>query len=125
MTAIEIRTRTIEEKGIVLPWERTERYGCDLLYPTGHAREGEVMYPDRKPTGTVIETGEVFVPLQTLYDLADQDVWDSQFGSAFLLSNQEGLALVGHGLAEQETKGGYHRTQKLLEFLEGLEADQI
>jgi hypothetical protein len=34
-----------------------------------------------------------------------------------LLDYQEGLALERAGLAERETKGGYHRTDLLLEFL--------
>lgn len=114
---IEITSRPVEEKGVVLPWERRERYGSEMVYPNGHAREGEQIYPERQPTGTVIESGEVFIPMRTLHAIAEQDVWDSQFGGALLLGYHEGMALEKAGLAVQETKGGYHRSEALLELL--------
>jgi hypothetical protein len=94
---IVICTRTIEQRGIELPWREIKRYE-----------------PDK---GKVLGEGTVFVPLDTLCELAEQDRWASQFGSVLLLDYQEGLALERAGLAERETKGGYHRTDLLLEFL--------
>lgn len=111
-----LTTRTIEVKGIVLPWEEVERYGSDLTYA-----DGRQMYPERKPTGTVVASGEVFISLDTLYELSEQDVWDSQFGSAYLLGHHEGLALEKAGLAVRETRGGYHRSETLLKFLESVD----
>ena len=116
-----VESRTVEEKGISLPWQRRERYGSEMVYPKGHAREGETIYPERQPTGTVIESGWVFIPMKTLYELSEQELWNSQFGSAFLLGYHEGLALEAAGLADQETKGGYHRTDALLAFLKTVE----
>lgn len=112
---ITVVTRTVEVKGVELPWERIELFGCDVLRD-----EGSSMFPDREPTGTVVESGTVFVPLDTLYDLSEQDVWGSTFGNAFLLPHKEGLALVAAGLAVQENRGGFHRTDKLVEFLDEL-----
>ena len=90
-------TRTIEEKGIELPWERRANPW------EAHPAMGS--------------SGIVFIPVSTLEELAEQDVWDSQFGSAFLLGYHEGLALEQAGLAVRETKGGYHRSEKLLKLL--------
>lgn len=109
MTMYPVVTRTVEQRGIELPWQRVERYGP---YTTA---EGKTV--DKPPKGTVLEEGTVFIPLSTLEELSEQDVWDSQFGSAFLLDYHEGLALKAVGLAAEETRGGFHRTEKLLEFL--------
>jgi hypothetical protein len=106
----QVTTRTVEEKGIVLPWERWS-------YPAVF-RDGVNLTPERKHPSVIEDSGEVFVPMNTIYELAEQDRWDSQFGSAFLLGPDEGLALEAAGLAERETKGGYHRTDKLLTWLE-------
>lgn len=105
----QIETRTIEQKGIVLPWKRVEPYGPRHILD------------DRPPKGTVLDSGEVFIPMGTLAELAEQDRMDSQFGSVFLLGMREGLALEQAGLAEQETRGGYHRTDALMAFMEGAE----
>lgn len=105
-----IVTKTVEVRGIVLPWKKIERYGP--IYSPWIANP-----PYRPPKGTVLESGEVFIPLSTLEELAEQDTYDSQFGQVFLLDYHEGLALEEAGLAAGETKGGYHRTDKLLAFL--------
>jgi hypothetical protein len=109
---IKVQSRTVEEKGIVLPWVRYE--------PTGPIRlpNGEMAMTERLPKGSRIEHGEVFIPMSTIYELAEQDIWDSQFGSAFLLDQHEGYALEQAGLAARETRGGFHRTDKLLAWLE-------
>lgn len=109
--ALRWTTRTIEQKGIELPWRRLEGYGPQEI-------NGRTFFEDRPPKGTVLEGGTVFIPESTLYELAEQDVYDSQFGSPVLLGTHEGLALVAAGLAVEETKGGYHRTDKLLRLLE-------
>lgn len=102
-------TRVVEQKGITLPWERWS--------PRAVFRDGVNLTPERPDPPVLQDSGEVFVPLDTLYELAEQGIWDSQFGSAFLLGAYEGLALEAAGLAERETKGGYHRTDKLVEWL--------
>lgn len=103
-------TRTIEQKGIVLPWKRVEHHGPQEI-------NGRRFFEDRPPKGTVLERGTVFIPETTLYELAEQGTYDSQFGSAFLLGVHEGYALAEAGLAVQETKGGYHGTDKLRRLL--------
>lgn len=111
MTTPEWTTRTVVQRGIELPWERIERYGPTVI-------RGILRFTDRPPKGTVLESGTVFIPASTLYELAEQDVYDSQFGKVLLLGTHEGYALEQAGLAVEETKGGYHRTDKLLEFLQ-------
>lgn len=111
--ALTTETRTI--KGVLLPWKRVETCG-----PMTGA-DGTVWYADRPPKGTIVESGEVFIELNTLYELSEQDTWDSQFGSALLLGIHEGLALVEAGLAVQETRGGFHRTERLMEFIAHIE----
>ena len=106
-------TRVIH--GITLPWKRVELRGPQKL------ANGITIGEDRPPKGTVIDSGSVFIALDLLYELNEQDVWDSQFGSAFLLGPHEGLALVAAGLAVQETRGGYHRTEKLTKVIKKLE----
>lgn len=110
--ALTSETRTV--RGIRLPWERIERYG-PTTYPNGQVS-------DDPPKGTVLESGEVFIDLDTLYQLAEQDVWDSQFAEALLLGYHEGLALEAAGLAAQETRGGFHRTDLLLAFIKSVES---
>lgn len=60
---------------------------------------------------------DVFVTVSTLEKLADQGSWDSQFGKVLLLPPDEGLALEAAGLAEQETRGGYHGTDLLRKLM--------
>lgn len=100
---IPIVTKAVEVRGVILPWERKTRAWIEV------------------PPDTVIESGEVFIPLCTLTQLAEQDVYDSQFGTPFLLGLHEGLALEAAGLAVRETRGGYHRTELLLKFLKEAE----
>ena len=108
--AIVEETRVV--RGIRLPWQRVERDGPRTL------PDGTIFGSDRPTKGTVLESGEVFIPLADLQELAEQDQWDSQFGMTFLLGTYEGYALTAAGLAEQETRGGYHRTDALLDFLD-------
>lgn len=63
-------------------------------------------------TGRPEESGCVFVDADTICEVAEQGVWDSQFGDALLLGALEGLALEQAGLAVQETRGGYHGTDE-------------
>jgi hypothetical protein len=113
MDKIEIKTRTVEERGIELPWERWS-------YPAVF-KDGVNLTPERPHPSVLEEFGTVFITMSDLYALSEQDIWDSQFGSALLLGTHEGLALVAAGLAVLETKGGYHRTDKLLALIEELE----
>lgn len=114
MRTIEIITKTVEVRGIMLPWARWT--------PAAVYRKGKNLTPDRPDPRKLLESGEVFVPLDTLYTLSEQDVWDSQFGSALLLGVHEGLALEQAGLAVQETRGGYHRSEELVLWMQGLES---
>ncbi len=113
MDEIAVTARTIEQRGITLPWERWS-------YPAVF-KDGRNLTPERPHPSVLEDSGEVFIPMDTLYELAEQDRWDSQFGSAFLLGAHEGLALEAAGLAERETRGGYHRTDALVALIEGLE----
>lgn len=57
---------------------------------------------------------DVFISENTLIALAEQSRWDTHFGNPpILLTPAEGKALVQVGLAEQETRGGYHGTDLL------------
>lgn len=69
-----------------------------------------------------VELDGVFVPLEVLGELAEQDVWDSQFGrDAFLIRDRTiAHVLEANGLAIKETKGGYHRGPKLQQLLRDL-----
>lgn len=108
-------TRTIEERGIELPWQRVERYG-PILDTNGEAFYAGDNHP---PKGTVLESGTVFIPDSVLYGVAEQGDYDSlsPFGTALLLGTHEGYALEQAGLAVQETRGGYHGTEKLRQLL--------
>lgn len=90
-------SRTVVQKGIELLWEQRKAYE-----------------PDK---GKVVRTGRVFITEETLWELSKQGQWDSQFGGSYLLAMDQGLALEQAGLAVRETKGGYHSTEKLREFL--------
>lgn len=111
MDTLTWSTRTVQEKGLWLPWERVERYGPQRI-------NGKTLFEDRPPKGTVLESGTVFVTESTLYEVAEQGTYDSQFGSALLLGPYEGPALVKAGLAVEETRGGYHGTDKLRRLLD-------
>lgn len=106
----QIATETRIIYGVRLPWQRVEKYGPNQD-PSG-------AWSDHPPKGTVLDSGEVFVSLSTLEELAEQDEWDSQFGSAFLLDLHQGLALEAAGLAVSETRGGYHRSESLQQFID-------
>lgn len=103
MPDFPITTRTVEERGVVLPWKRVERYGPPL-------RE--------KPKGTVLESGEVFVSMSTLYAVNERtsDDYLREIPPPFVGYHEE-LALVEAGLADKETRGGIHGTEKLAKFL--------
>lgn len=65
------------------------------------------------PYDTGTETLEVFIEASTLVALCEQGEWDSQLGGALLLDYHEGMALEQAGLAEQETRGGFHGTDEV------------
>ncbi|MGV8847610.1 hypothetical protein [Tessaracoccus sp.] len=90
------QTRVVD--GVVLPWVHRKPYPPDA--------------------GAELGRGEVFIAMSTLDNLAEQDVWDSQFGQPFMLGANEGQALEQAGLAVRETRGGYHRAGGLRGFLE-------
>ncbi|GAB2734400.1 hypothetical protein [Nocardioides pakistanensis] len=91
-----LTTRTVEVRGLELPVPEDFR----------------AQRPDAPAT--------VFVDLDTLYALAEQDVFESQFGSALLLGRFEGIALEAAGLAVRETRGGYHRSKRLEQVMADL-----
>ena len=111
---IEVTTRTVEQRGIWLPWERWS-------VPPVFGRDGTNLTPERPNPPVLEDSGDVFVPVDTLYELAEQDTWDSQFGKVLLLDAHEGLALVAAGFAVHETRGGYHRTEKLTGWIDANE----
>lgn len=90
-TGIEVRTI----KGIVLPWEWVNPYDAQKEK----------------------RNGEAFIEWSVLDELAEQDVWRSQIFGAFLIEQDQGLALEQAGLAIHENRGGYHRTDELLALL--------
>jgi hypothetical protein len=112
VSEIQINTRMVEEKFITLPWEdrkTTEVRKTDL--GNNCTRYDVVAYE-------VIDSGIVDSPLDLVYRLSEQDVWDSQFGSAFIgLSVKQGWAIEQAGLGVRETRGGHHRTEKLLKSM--------
>lgn len=105
MIDVPVIARTTWVLGIELPWQEIKRYD-----------------PEK---GTVLREGRVFVEMSTLYAVSEQGVWESQFGNVLLLDYLEGLALEAAGLAEQETRGGYHTTELLTEFLREYEARSV
>lgn len=60
---------------------------------------------------------DVFLTMTLLEECAEQGTWDSQFGQVLLINPAEGCALRQLGWAAQETKGGYHGTDALREWL--------
>jgi hypothetical protein len=60
----------------------------------------------------------VWIPYDTLENLAEQGPYTSQFGVALTLQRDEGRVLEEHDLAARETRGGYHGTDKLKKFLQ-------
>lgn len=98
LSTITIQSRQVTEVGIKLPYvQRAYR------------------------TNEVVESGTIFITIETLCELAHQATFDSYFGRALYLRRCEGLALEQAGLAVHETRGGYHRTAKLLTFLANLQ----
>lgn len=64
----------------------------------------------------------VWIPYDMLEDLSGQDVYDSQFGPAYITPDRDQRrVLVAHGLAEEETRGGLHRGLKLHAFIDAIE----
>lgn len=109
---IKIESRVNTTKGIYVPWQKVERQGPIEM------NDGRIWGKDREPKGTVLGEGMVFVPFDTLYALYEQGHWDSQFGSALILNDpKEALALEALGFAEEETRGGYHGTDKLRDWM--------
>lgn len=105
----EWSTRTIEEQGLMLPWQRIERYGPITI---------EGYTTDKPPKGTVLEEGTVFVPYDVLWAVAERTSDDAFMGNMPPhVGYHEQLALEQAGLADGETRGGCHGTDKLREFL--------
>lgn len=90
--------RTYVERGVRLPYRTPARPGNESM------------------------VGEIFIPERTLWELAEQDTHDSQFGMPLLLDYYEGFALEQAGLAVRETRGGFHRSATLLTFLDSMAA---
>jgi hypothetical protein len=92
-------------------WDGTPRL-AHRLTPTG-GMELRVPQDGSRWAGRV-----AFVPTGDLEELAEQGRWDSQSGQVLLLNDPvAAAALVAHGLAVQETRGGYHGTDRLRELL--------
>lgn len=105
----KIVTKTVEVKGVNLPWE--------MWTPNPVFKDGVNLTPERPNPPELLKSGDVFISEDTLYELESQGRWDSQFGSALLLDPYKGLALEAKGWAERETRGGYHGTEKLKKWM--------
>lgn len=126
---LEWTTRVIEQRGLLLPWVRKEPYGRPAAPRTCpiHGRRREVPPENPRCTckgirkGAVLESGEVFVSSSDLYEVAERTIDDYLFHTPPPnIGYHEQLALEQAGLAERETRGGCHGTDKLRRFL-GLE----
>jgi len=64
----------------------------------------------------------VWFPVSLLSRLSDQDVWDSEFGGAFIEADRDQeRVLLAYGLAIKETRGGLHRAPSLADFMSRLQ----
>ena len=63
----------------------------------------------------------VWIPHAFLEELAEQGVYDSQFGSSLGADRDVIRVLEARGLLERETRGGVHRGPALAEWMDGLE----
>jgi hypothetical protein len=64
----------------------------------------------------------IWIPYDILEDLSEQDVYDSQFGPAYITPDRDQRrVLVAHGLAVEETRGGLHRGLGLQAFIDAIE----
>ena len=110
MSELKWSSRTIKQDGIILPWQRVEPYG-PFTFPDGRVT-------DKPPKGTVLESGEVFVPMDVLYEVSQRTSTDAMFGvTPPDVGYHEQMALEQAGLARGETRGGCHGTEKLHTFL--------
>lgn len=105
-----LTTRIVEQRGVMLPWER---WTPPKVYDT----QGVDCTPERPDPPQLLNSGEVFVPLSTLEEVACQGRWDSQYGSALVLTATKKYALVAAGWAREETRGGIHGTDALRQWL--------
>jgi hypothetical protein len=63
------------------------------------------------------ELDGVWFPAGLLEELADQGMWDSQFGSAFIHPDRDQeRVLLARGLACKETRGGLHAGPAMKQF---------
>lgn len=91
---IKMITRTVEVRGIELPYVWTGQGKANQL------------------------SGTVFVSMDELVEVAEQDEWAGAFGNSLVLGEPwADLALAQAGLAVRETRGGVHGTKKLKKFL--------
>lgn len=128
LSTIKMSEQIRTVKGIVLPYRRKTDVDWVPATMTDIETEPPQNLRQSGPGQPVFiktwkwETGEVFIDEDTLLELSEQGLWDSQFGKVLLLNDpREGAALEEAGLAVQETKGGYHRTDALLKLLQRLE----
>ena len=94
MTRVEIVTKTVEVQGLELPWVKRKLYA-----------------PNKNQ---IIDSGMVFIPLDLLEEVANRTNDDYIYGiPPPSLTYPMQLALEQAKLAERETRGGYHGTDKL------------
>lgn len=96
-----IERRMVPEHGITLPWQWVAP--CDD--PSAGSHKGDV-----------VDSGTVFVTVETLEAVASQDPWAGAFGESLTIGWHEKLALVQAGLAVEETRGGVHGTERMKEM---------
>jgi hypothetical protein len=93
-----IVTKTVEVHGIELPWVRRKAYA-----------------PQK---GIVLGRGTAFIPLTLLEEVAQRTIDDYLYGNMPPeLDSEQQLALEQAKLAEKETRGGCHGTDKLRRWL--------
>lgn len=99
LSTITTQTRQVTEVGIKLPYVRRDYR-----------------------TKQFVDRGTVFITIETLEELAEQDMYDwCGTRCAIDLGHLEGLALEQAGLVARATRGGYHRTEMLSPFLANLQ----
>lgn len=120
MSTFTLASKVKTVYGVELPWEERENYDVPA-YPDTCPKHSpvpeELKYANPRCTchprakGDLIDQGTVFVPLSTLESVCERTTDDYWSGvTPPIVGHREGLALEQAGLAERETRGGYHGT---------------
>lgn len=111
ISQFEVITQTTQVQGLRLPWRRIERYG-PFTTAAGHHHAAP-------PKGTVLESGEVFVPMTCLLAIAERGRDKESAGAdPVSIGYHQSLALLQCGLAERDNRGEYLPTALLFDLLD-------